>query len=39
MGEQRQTYFDIIGEFGRFAFRQHPERFNETVHGLIQSLN
>ncbi len=39
MGKQRQTYFDIIGESGRFAFGEHPERFTETVHGLIQSLN
>jgi len=39
MGKQHHTYFHIIGESGRFAFRQHPERFNETDHGLIQSLN
>ena len=39
MNKKRQTYFHIIGEFGRFPIREHPERFNEIVHGFIQSLN
>ena len=37
--KERQAYFHIVNESGHFPFREHPERFNEIVHGFIQSLN
>lgn len=37
--KERQAYFHIINEAGHFAFREHPERFNEIVHGFIRSLD
>ena len=37
--KERQAYFHIVNESGHFPFREHPERFNEIVHGFIRSLN
>ncbi len=37
--KEHQAYFHIINESGHFAFREHPERFNEIVHGFIRSLD
>ena len=37
--KERQAYFHIINESGHFPFREHPERFNEIVHGFIRSLD